>query len=242
MARRRGAFTVRFCCGLFSWKNRPCAARQRQEVRRSVETAYKTVRREAQAEFTEKRSRFIGRVRPVTTEAEAQEYIAALKKQYWDAAHTVYAYILRDGTRRFSDDGEPQGTAGMPTLEVLQKAGLTDAAVTVTRYFGGILLGAGGLVRAYSHAAALAVEAGEPVEMRPCRRVRVVCDYSRYGWVEPLLRSYGTVEGADFGEAVTVTAVLPVGACPGAQDALTERSAGQLVLMPEGDLFAPFEL
>ena len=98
MARRRGAFTVRFCCGLFSWKNRPCATRQRQEVRRSVETAYKTVRREAQAEFTEKRSRFIGRVRPVTTEAEAQEYIAALKKQYWDAAHTVYAYILRDGT------------------------------------------------------------------------------------------------------------------------------------------------
>ena len=146
-----------------------------------MEAAYKTVAREAHAEFVEKKSRFIGHVKPVTTEEEAQAFVAALKKQYWDATHNVYAYVLRSGARRFSDDGEPQGTAGMPTLDVLQKAGLTDCVVVVTRYFGGILLGAGGLVRAYSHGALLAAAAGEIVEMRPCTVVEAVCDYAQYG-------------------------------------------------------------
>lgn len=207
-----------------------------------MDVAYKTVSREARAEFTEKRSRFIGHIRPVTTEEEAQAFIAALKKQYWDATHNVYAYILRNGTRRFSDDGEPQGTAGMPTLDVLQKAGLTDCVVVVTRYFGGILLGAGGLVRAYSHGAALAVEAGTPVEMRPCAVVEAVCDYAQYGWLEPLLAANGVMEKADFAEAVTLRAMLPAERVESVRAEMTERSAGRLTLVQCGERFAPFSL
>ena len=116
---------------------------------------YQTLTREAQYEFTEKRSRFIGYARPVTTEQEALDFIAAIRSKHWDAKHNVYAYRLREGhISRYSDDGEPSGTAGIPVLSVLQKGDLTDCVIVVTRYFGGILLGGGGLVRAYSHAAA----------------------------------------------------------------------------------------
>ena len=114
---------------------------------------YKTVRKNAQDQFVEKRSRFIGYACPVQTEQEALDFITSKKSEHWDASHNVYAYILRDGTMRFSDDGEPQGTAGMPVLDVLRKSGVTDVVTVATRYFGGILLGGGGLVRAYSHTA-----------------------------------------------------------------------------------------
>ena len=118
---------------------------------------YVTVEREAVDEFIEKKSRFIGSCRPVQTEEEALDFIAKLKSQYWDASHNVYAYILREGNiARFSDDGEPQGTAGIPVIDTLKKAGVVDAVVVATRYFGGILLGGGGLIRAYSHTASIA--------------------------------------------------------------------------------------
>lgn len=107
---------------------------------------YKTVRAESQDEFVERKSRFIGYIAPVKTEKEAQDFIVKISKQHFDATHNVYAYVLRDGmTRRYSDNGEPQGTAGVPVLDVLLKEGLTDVCVVVTRYFGGIMLGAGGL-------------------------------------------------------------------------------------------------
>ena len=103
---------------------------------------YRTVKNEAEDEFVERRSRFIGRVKPVKTEEDAVSFIRACKSKYWDASHNVYAYSLREGSvRRYSDDGEPQGTAGVPVLEVLQKSGVTDLVVVVTRYFGGVLLG-----------------------------------------------------------------------------------------------------
>ena len=109
---------------------------------------YRTIRREGQDEFVERRSRFIGAICPVTTEQQAIAFINDKKKAHWDATHNVYAYILREGqVRRYSDDGEPQGTAGIPVLDVLQKSGLTDCAVVVTRYFGGVLLGAGSYER-----------------------------------------------------------------------------------------------
>ena len=109
--------------------------------------SYRTVKQETSAEFIEKRSKFIGYIKPVQTEEEAIAFIQSIKSKHWDATHNVYAYSLREGqTRRYSDDGEPQGTAGIPTLDVLQKADITDAVVVVTRYFGGILLGGGGLV------------------------------------------------------------------------------------------------
>lgn len=101
---------------------------------------YRTVKNEAEDEFVERRSRFIGRVKPVKTEEDAVSFIRACKSKYWDASHNVYAYSLREGSvRRYSDDGEPQGTAGVPVLEVLQKSGVTDLVVVVTRYFGGVV-------------------------------------------------------------------------------------------------------
>ena len=203
---------------------------------------YKTVAREAADEFIEKKSRFIGYVKPVTTEQEALAVVAARKKQFWDAKHNVWAYVLRSGGARCSDDGEPQGTAGVPVLDVLQKAGITDCVVVVTRYFGGVLLGAGGLVRAYSHAAALGVAAAEPVQMRPCTVMTVTCDYSRYGGVQGLLASEGQLGDTDFGEAVTLTVTLPDERVADCQAALTELSAGQLQLVEVDRLYAPWKV
>ena len=112
---------------------------------------YKTVRKNAQDQFVEKRSRFIGYACPVQTEQEALDFITSKKSEHWDASHNVYAYILRDGTMRFSDDGEPQGTAGIPVLDVLRKSGVTDVVTVATRYFGGILLGGGGRSCVFAH-------------------------------------------------------------------------------------------
>ena len=128
---------------------------------------YKTVTMDTSDEFVEKRSRFIGYIRPVKTEEEAIAFINQIKSKHWDATHNVYAYCLREGqVKRYSDDGEPQGTAGIPTLDVLLKSEVTDVVVVTTRYFGGILLGGGGLVRAYSHAASLALAKAQVVTMR----------------------------------------------------------------------------
>jgi len=127
---------------------------------------YRTIKYEADDSFVERRSRFIGYAKPVTTNEEAVAFINEIKAKHWDATHNVYAYVLRDGQiRRYSDDGEPQGTAGIPVLDVLLKENLTDLVVVVTRYFGGVLLGAGGLVRAYSHGAKIAVVAAKMINM-----------------------------------------------------------------------------
>ncbi|MDE6746466.1 MAG: YigZ family protein, partial [Oscillospiraceae bacterium] len=127
---------------------------------------YSTVRGSADASFTEKKSEFIGHIRHVETEEEAVDFINEIRASHRKAKHNVYAYILREGnTSRYSDDSEPQGTAGVPVLEVLRKEGLTDVCCVVTRYFGGILLGGGGLVRAYSHSAKIAVDASERLIM-----------------------------------------------------------------------------
>ena len=202
---------------------------------------YLTIGRAAVDEFTEKRSRFIGAIQPVTTEAEAQEFIRQRQKEFWDAKHNVYAYVLDRGALcRFSDDGEPQGTAGIPVLDVLRKEGLTDCAVVVTRYFGGILLGGGGLVRAYSHAAKLAVDAAGVVQMRRCLQGHVVCDYAQYGWLPALIAEQGgTVGEADFTDTVTVHFSLPQEQKGFLQAALTERSAGRLEVTFTDEEFVP---
>lgn len=155
---------------------------------------YKTVSREASDEFVEKRSRFIGYCAPVTTQEQALEFIEKIKSKHWDAKHNVYAYILREGgIKRYSDDGEPQGTAGVPVLEVMQKMDITDAAVVVTRYFGGILLGAGGLVRAYSHGAKIGLLAAKPAIMQLCDNCELRCSYNQYGRVSSVVISGGGV-------------------------------------------------
>ncbi len=155
---------------------------------------YKTVAQEAADEFVEQRSRFIGYVRPVVTEQQALDFISEKRQKHWDATHNVYAYVLRDGQlRRFSDDGEPHGTAGMPALDVILKSDVTDVVVVVTRYFGGILLGAGGLVRAYTKGAKIALEAGGIVTMERCAVASLCCDYAQYGKISGLIPANGGV-------------------------------------------------
>ena len=203
---------------------------------------YLTIARESMDEFVEKRSRFIGAIKPVTTEEEALAFIREKQKKYWDATHNVYAYVLNGGNLcRFSDDGEPQGTAGIPVLDVLRKEGLTDCVVVVTRYFGGILLGGGGLVRAYSHGAKIAVDAGGVVEMRRCLQGQVTCDYSQYGWMPAFLMGEGaTVTDTQFGEAVTVFFSLPQEGRTALEAELIDRSNGRLAAEFTGEEWTPF--
>lgn len=142
---------------------------------------YTALEHEGEAEFTEKKSVFIGHAISVKSEEEAQAYIKRQKSAYLDARHNVWAYLMKgEIVARYSDDGEPQGTAGVPVLETIRKSGVTDAVVVVTRYFGGILLGAGGLVRAYSHTAKLALEAAHIITYEQYTELELECSYSDY--------------------------------------------------------------
>lgn len=153
---------------------------------------YKTVLENASDEFVEKRSRFIGYCKPVKTEQEAIDFINEKLSEHWNATHNVYAYSLREGNiKRYSDDGEPSGTAGMPVLDVIVKNEIFDVVVVVTRYFGGVLLGTGGLVRAYSHGSKIAVEAAKPVIMQNCLVCEARCAYNQYGKVSSLIIGVG---------------------------------------------------
>ncbi len=147
---------------------------------------YITLQKHAEITFTERKSVFIGNASPVKSEAEAMEFITRIRKKYGDATHNTYAYLLADGSARYSDDGEPQGTAGVPILSVIQKGGFCDACIVVTRYFGGILLGAGGLVRAYSAAARDSVTEAKVVKYESFAEFRVRASYSDYQRLIPL--------------------------------------------------------
>lgn len=197
-----------------------------------MEQAYRTVERQAEDEFVERRSRFLGAVCPVTTEEQALAFINARRRAFWDATHNVYAYVLREGqVRRYSDDGEPQGTAGMPVLDVLLREGLTDCVVVVTRYFGGVLLGTGGLVRAYARGAKAAVGAGGPVEMRLCSRCVIACEYTQYGRVSALMADVGAIlRDTRYTDHVELEFLLPCGSVEASRARLTDISAGSLTI------------
>ena len=178
-------------------------------------------------ELTEKRSRFIGQVWPVETEEDARERIGATKKRYYDARHNCWCYVLRSGAVRYSDDGEPQGTAGQPMLNVFQSAGITDVCCVVTRYFGGVLLGAGGLVRAYSAAARDALAAAGVRRMAEWQSILVPCPYPLYERVKRLLDECGAVvEDTDFGADVLLTALIRADRAEAFQKSLSELTAG----------------
>ncbi len=168
------------------------------------EKSLTTLGKEASAEFTEKKSVFIGYAKPIKTAEEAEEFIQKIKKKHADARHNVSAYMAGN-TVRYSDDGEPKGTGGVPVLEVLKKSGVDGAVVVVTRYFGGILLGAPGLVRAYSKAAAMAVEAAGVVTYRTYTECTVTCDY---GFYDKLLYDIGRrtviVDDTEFAGNITL--------------------------------------
>lgn len=155
---------------------------------------YKTVEKEASDFFIEKKSKFIGYSKPVKTQEDALEFISKIKSKHWDATHNVYAYVLRENNiQRYSDDGEPSGTAGVPVLDVMLKESLVDVCVVATRYFGGTLLGAGGLVRAYSHTSKIALEAAGIITMAQCSVMSAEVDYSFYDRLNILLSDFSAV-------------------------------------------------
>ncbi|MBR4224779.1 MAG: YigZ family protein [Oscillospiraceae bacterium] len=167
---------------------------------------YRTVSGTGQGEYEDRKSRFIGQICHTSTEEEAIAFIDSVKSQNRKARHNVYAYILRDGnTTRYTDDGEPSGTAGVPVLELMQHEGLVDVCVVVTRYFGGILLGTGGLVRAYTAAARAAIDASHICEMEECAVISVVCDYTYYGTLQNLFPKYDVrTVSSDFADNVSL--------------------------------------
>lgn len=197
---------------------------------------YRTIGHASEAEFTEKRSRFIGRCFPVQSEAEAQEILVAIRKKHYDATHNCYAYIVgEDGlTARYSDDGEPQGTAGQPMLEVLKAKGITNVLCIATRYFGGILLGAGGLVRAYARSAADACSAAGLIEYICAVSFDVNIDYSRYGAIEGFVRSTAQVDAVNFTDSVTMSVSLEESKADEFRAQLTEKTDGRVRITPTG--------
>ena len=203
---------------------------------------YFTISANAKASFIEKRSEFIGYIAPVKTNDEAVAFINSIKAEHRKAKHNVYAYILRgDNISRYSDDGEPQGTAGVPVLDVLQKRGLTDVCVVVTRYFGGILLGGGGLVRAYSHAASLACDAAHIMNMCLCHRLKITADYGMYGKISYLLPNFDTITvNSDFGSDVTLEILVLSEKLDVLKSELTEATNGSVIITDCGELFEDF--
>ncbi|MBQ0083499.1 MAG: YigZ family protein [Clostridiales bacterium] len=173
--------------------------------------AFKTVMDKTEAEITEKRSRFIATLAHVENEQAALSFLNEMRSMYWDARHNVYAYSLSSGTKRFSDDGEPHGTAGKPVLDVINGNGLDDVIIVVTRYFGGVLLGTGGLVRAYSSAAAEVVKNAEVCEMTPCITVKTECEYPQYDRLSKILEGYSChIISTDYADKINISLLLAV--------------------------------
>lgn len=186
--------------------------------------------KEGASEYIEKKSRFLGLIVPVTTEAEARAQLDAVKKREYDARHNCWAYILHTGQKRYSDDGEPQGTAGQPILNVLEREGVQDVLCVVTRYFGGILLGTGGLCRAYTKAAKDALDDAGISELRPWSVLRLDCPYALFERVKlELEKRGGTVISSEYGAQIALTAALPEPGEAVFAKALQELSAGSLV-------------
>ena len=173
-------------------------------------TEYKIPTGSGESEYVEKRSRFLGHIRPVETEDEARAFVAEMKKKYYDARHNCWCYLLRNGPERYSDDGEPQGTAGIPMLEVFRREGVTNLVCVVTRYFGGVLLGAGGLFRAYTKSAKDALDAAGRSAVRRWVCLELTCSYAALERNRQELAAFdGVAEDLDYGAEVTIRALLP---------------------------------
>lgn len=203
---------------------------------------YSTVRGFAKDSFIEKKSEFIGYITHVETNEAAVEFINSIRAEHRKATHNVYAYILREGnTARYSDDGEPQGTAGVPVLDVLQKEGLTDICCVVTRYFGGILLGGGGLVRAYSHSAKIAVDAAERQIMCRSYPVNITMDYDLYSKINYILPDFEVkILNTDFGADVTISLLVKKEFAKPLSDKLIDVSNGRISVVQGDEVFENF--
>ena len=191
-----------------------------------------------EAEFVEKRSSFLGHVRLVETEDEARAFIAEMKKKYYDARHNCWCYIIKDGAERYSDDGEPQGTAGIPMLEVFRREGVSNVVCVVTRYFGGILLGTGGLVRAYSHVAKLAAEAAHVITYERFITCEIICDYTDYDKIRASYQGIGLMtDGVDFAADVTQRLAVRAPEYEAFCASLVELTNGAVLIETTGERF-----
>ena len=192
-------------------------------------------------EFIEKKSRFIGRIWQVETEEEALAKIQEMKKQHYDATHNCWAYIIRDGAVRFSDDGEPGGTAGMPMIQVLQREQLFNVVCVVTRYFGGILLGSGGLVRAYTKGAKIAVDAAGKSMKRVWSVLYLPCPYTYYERVKLEVAAFGgIIRDTQFTQEVELEILLAEADTQPFLDRLTDMTAGTVEAMVTGQEYRAF--
>ena len=190
----------------------------------------------SQTEFTEKRSRFIGRVWPVDSEEQARAHIEETKKLHYDARHNCWCYLIKDGPVRYSDDGEPQGTAGQPMLNVFQREGVENVCCVVTRYFGGILLGAGGLVRAYTQSAKDALDAAGISVVRRWVAMEVPCSYAQFESMRREVLAFGgVVENVDYGADVVLSCLLPEERAEVFSARILDVSAGTIEVLTAGE-------
>lgn len=189
-----------------------------------------------EAEFTEKRSRFLGHIRHVESEEEAKAFIAQMKKEHYNARHNCWCYILRDGAERYSDDGEPQGTAGIPMLEVFRREGITDMVCVVTRYFGGVLLGAGGLLRAYTRSAKDALDKAGVSVVRPWTEADIPCSYAAAERLKNELTAMGgLVADMEYAADVTIKALIPKELFEDFKARIFDISSGSVTPIPTGE-------
>ena len=190
---------------------------------------YTTIKNEASFEFEDRKSVFIATAAPVSTEAEALDFLAYVKKKYPDAKHHVYAYVLRENSiMRFSDDREPQGTAGMPVLDVIRKNGCTDTAIVVIRYFGGTLLGTGGLVRAYSSAAAGALEKAEIITYDIYNTLQIKVTYSDYQKIIPIINDYSMrIDDTKYTDFVIIDGRIQKNSSAALEKAIVDTTGGR---------------
>lgn len=194
---------------------------------------FKTVLNSALTEFEEKKSRFITNIKPVSTEDEAISFINEIKTKHWNATHNVYAYSINNETlvQRFSDDGEPSGTAGMPVLEVIRRMGVQNVVVVVTRYFGGTLLGASGLIRAYSHGASLGLEAAEVVTRKLCLNINIMIEYTLFGKLQNMLMTNNNIiKGIQYGQDVELTVLIEMGGEEALIKEVVENTNGRAII------------
>lgn len=201
--------------------------------------SFTTLAGEARVEFEEKRSLFIGHAMRTDSEDEALAFVKKIKKEYSDATHNVFAYTMNKGVlARYSDDGEPQGTSGMPTLDTIRKSGVDNACVVITRYFGGTLLGAGGLVRAYSHTASLALEAAGIVTYEPYSQYELKCGYSEYQRYSAYFTDIGAViDDTVFEADVTVRFAVKIREGDAVVSKIVEMSYGKDVPVLVGERY-----
>ena len=200
---------------------------------------YITIKERSYFEYEDRKSVFIGEAMPVSTEADALRFIESVKKHYPDARHHVYAYVLRENSvMRFTDDHEPQGTAGMPVLDIIRKNGCTDVVIVVTRYFGGTLLGTGGLVRAYTSAALGALEGGEIIRYDVYTEAEISVSYSDYGKITSVLEAQGfRTENTLYDVGITLSGRIVSTNFDNLEAALVEATAGRIEIKKLGEAF-----